>query len=171
MRKNRFMAIQKIAESKKVNLDAPNAPGPPGDAPKQTVSVARHNFLLQFLILFGIIIFSYFLTTTTKSLFFNEIISFESYLRTNLYASFNVQERFFSCQIKKSNYILISLTKIKLKFFHHILRVGRQRLRIMCVVEYFKMNAFDILNQLLLYPFIEHVSNECFNCIASYICV
>ncbi|XP_059469361.1 gamma-aminobutyric acid receptor subunit beta isoform X1 [Neocloeon triangulifer] len=34
MRKNRFMAIQKIAESKKVNMDAP--PGPPGDAPKQT---------------------------------------------------------------------------------------------------------------------------------------
>jgi gamma-aminobutyric acid receptor subunit beta len=42
MRKNRFMAIQKIAESKKVNLD-PAPPGPPGDAPKQTVSIARQN--------------------------------------------------------------------------------------------------------------------------------
>ncbi|XP_065337171.1 gamma-aminobutyric acid receptor subunit beta isoform X4 [Cloeon dipterum] len=36
MRKNRFMAIQKIAESKKVNLDTANPPGPPGDGPKQT---------------------------------------------------------------------------------------------------------------------------------------
>jgi hypothetical protein len=43
MRKNRFMAIQKIAESKKVNLEAANPPGPPGDAPKQTVSIASQN--------------------------------------------------------------------------------------------------------------------------------
>ncbi|CAB3380771.1 Hypothetical predicted protein [Cloeon dipterum] len=38
MRKNRFMAIQKIAESKKVNLDTANPPGPPGDGPKQTIT-------------------------------------------------------------------------------------------------------------------------------------
>lgn len=48
MRKNRFLAIQKIAEQKKAGLDAAHAPppGPPGEgdhAPKQTVSVASQN--------------------------------------------------------------------------------------------------------------------------------
>ncbi|XP_069686223.1 gamma-aminobutyric acid receptor subunit beta isoform X5 [Periplaneta americana] len=48
MRKNRFLAIQKIAEQKKAGLDAAHAPppGPPGEgdhAPKQTVSVANQN--------------------------------------------------------------------------------------------------------------------------------
>ncbi|KAJ9574791.1 hypothetical protein L9F63_008055, partial [Diploptera punctata] len=48
MRKNRFLAIQKIAEQKKAGMDAAHAPppGPPGEgdhAPKQTVSVASQN--------------------------------------------------------------------------------------------------------------------------------
>ena len=48
MRKNRFLAIQKIAEQKKAGLEAAHAPppGPPGEgdhAPKQTVSVASQN--------------------------------------------------------------------------------------------------------------------------------
>ncbi|KAK7793360.1 hypothetical protein R5R35_008510 [Gryllus longicercus] len=46
MRKNRFLALQKIAEQKKAALEPPPPPaGPPeGDhAPKQTVSVGRHN--------------------------------------------------------------------------------------------------------------------------------
>nr|CAD7199133.1 unnamed protein product [Timema douglasi] len=49
MRKNRFLAIQKIAEQKKAGMDSahPPPPGPPGEAdhaPKQTVSVANHNY-------------------------------------------------------------------------------------------------------------------------------
>jgi hypothetical protein len=48
MRKNRFLAIQKIADQKKAGLDAAHEPppGPPGEgdhAPKQTVSVASQN--------------------------------------------------------------------------------------------------------------------------------
>jgi hypothetical protein len=48
MRKNRFLAIQKIAEQKKAGLEAAHGPppGPPGEgdhAPKQTVSVASQN--------------------------------------------------------------------------------------------------------------------------------
>lgn len=51
MRKNRFLAIQKIAEkNSKQGLDGPHPPGVPGDHstdhPKQTVSMAstlRHN--------------------------------------------------------------------------------------------------------------------------------
>ena len=48
MRKNRFLAIQKIAEQKKAGMDTAHAPppGPPGEgdhAPKQTVSVASQN--------------------------------------------------------------------------------------------------------------------------------
>jgi hypothetical protein len=48
MRKNRFLAIQKIAEQKKAGLEAAHVapPGPPGEgdhAPKQTVSVASQN--------------------------------------------------------------------------------------------------------------------------------
>lgn len=43
MRKNRFLAIQKIAEQKKLNVDG----GPDDHAPKQTVSsrLIRENFL------------------------------------------------------------------------------------------------------------------------------
>ncbi|PNF30268.1 Gamma-aminobutyric acid receptor subunit beta [Cryptotermes secundus] len=48
MRKNRFLAIQKIAEQKKAGLDAAHAPppGPPGEgdhAPKQTVRFKVHD--------------------------------------------------------------------------------------------------------------------------------
>ena len=45
MRKNRFMAIQKIAESKKTQMEQAHAAQGPADdhAPKQTVSVANHN--------------------------------------------------------------------------------------------------------------------------------
>lgn len=47
MRKNRFLAIQKIAEQKKLNVDG----GPDGDhAPKQTVS-SRLTFILLDLVM------------------------------------------------------------------------------------------------------------------------
>lgn len=50
MRKNRFLAIQKIAEQKKLNVDG----GPDGDhAPKQTVSSrpVGQNMALQYIYL------------------------------------------------------------------------------------------------------------------------
>lgn len=45
MRKNRFLAIQKIAEQKKLNVDG----GPDDHAPKQTVSsrlIRKYNLIL-----------------------------------------------------------------------------------------------------------------------------
>lgn len=49
MRKNRFLAIQKIAEQKsKQGLEGhPPGQGDSDHAPKQTVSVASHNLILE----------------------------------------------------------------------------------------------------------------------------
>lgn len=74
MRKNRFLAIQKIAEQKKLNVDG----GPDDHAPKQTVSsrlVGKHVFLTKIKIYFEIT-FLYQIITLMKFNNFNIVFLF-----------------------------------------------------------------------------------------------